>query len=111
QFLDHRYGGYIESIPCCGLEGSNSALAQDHVVIATRQNVLGREQPLLDGGGNAPLEQHGFASVPKLAKQRVILHVARTHLEHVVVLPNQLDLADVHHFGDELQVVRVGSTP
>ena len=39
--------------------------------------------------------------------QGEVLHVAGADLEGVAVLFDQLDLADVHDFGDDLQVVRI----
>ena len=53
------------------------------------------------------LEQHGLAHVPQLAQQREVLHVARADLVDVDVAVHQLDLAEVHHLGHELQVVLV----
>ena len=43
--------------------------------------------------------------VPQLAEQREVLHVARADLEMSGVAADQLDLADVHHLGDDRQVV------
>ena len=42
-------------------EGADAALAEDHVVIALRQDVLGGHQELVDRGGHAALEQHRLA--------------------------------------------------
>src|SRR5207244_3961619 len=42
-----------------------------------------------------------------LAQQGEVLHVVRAHLEDVGVAVDQLDLADVHHLGDELHVFGV----
>jgi len=40
---------------------------------------------------------------PHLAEEREVLHVARADLEHVRVAGHELDLAGVHHFGDDGQ--------
>src|SRR6266850_1189196 len=108
QLLHDRNRGDVERVARRGLERADAALAQDHVVVAAREDVLGREQPFLDGRGDAALEQHRLAGVTELPQQRVVLHVARAHLEDVAVLRDQLDLADVHHLGDDLEVVRIG---
>ena len=71
------------------------------------EDVLRRQQPLLDRRGDAALEHHRLARAAELAEQREVLHVARADLEDVGVLADHLDLAGVHHLGDELQVVRV----
>ena len=51
----------------------------------------------------------GFRDAAQLAEQREVLHVARADLEDVGVLVDQLDLTDVHHFGDQLQIVLIRS--
>ena len=43
----------------------------------------------------------------QFAQQRVILHVARADLEDVAVATDDVDLADVHDFRDQLHVFRV----
>ena len=54
------------------------------------------------------LSSTGLRDVAELAQQREVLHVARADLEDVGVLLDQLDLAEVHDLGDQLQVVAVG---
>jgi hypothetical protein len=75
--------------------------------VAAGQDVFGRQQPLFDRRGNASLEQDGLALMTQLPEQRVVLHVPRADLEHVAVLLDQIDLADVHDFRDQLQILRV----
>ena len=72
------------------------------------QDVFGRQQPFLDGGGDAALEHDRLARVAQLAQQREVLHVPRADLKDVGVLVDDLDLADVHHLGDQLEIVGVG---
>ena len=111
QLLHDRDRGDVEGVARRRLECADTALAEHDVVVAAREDVLGRQQPLLDGGREASLQHHRLARVTKLAQQRVILHVARADLEEVGVAIDELDLADVHHLGDELQIVRVGAGP
>ena len=54
------------------------------------------------------LSMTGTLRVSELAQQREVLHVARADLQDVRVALDQLELADVHHLGDEQQVVPVG---
>ena len=50
----------------------------------------------------------GFVRAAELPQQREVLHVARADLQDVGVAFDELDLADLHHFGDELQIVPIG---
>ena len=83
-----------------GFVGADAALAQDHVVVAAGQDVLARQQQLLDGGRDAALEQHRLAHLAQLAQQVEVLHVARAHLEAVDVGQHGLDLRDLHDLAD-----------
>src|SRR6267143_3220631 len=82
--LSHQgHGVEVERETRRGLEGPDAALAQDHVAVALRQDVLSRQQPLLDGRGHAALQQHRLARLSRLLEQRVVLHVASPQLEDV----------------------------
>ena len=54
------------------------------------------------------LSSTGLRCAAQLLEQREVLHVARADLEHVAVLLDQLDLADVHHLRHQLEIVLVG---
>ena len=86
QFLDDRDRGDVERVARRRLERPDAALAEDHVVVAAGQDVLRRQQPLFDRGGDAALEEHRLAHVAELAEQREVLHVPRADLEDVRVL-------------------------
>ena len=43
------HGREIERVTCMLRESADTSLAQDNVVIALRHDVLGREQPFLEG--------------------------------------------------------------
>ena len=47
----------------------------------------------------------------ELPQQREVLHVARANLEDVGVPVDQLDLAEVHHFGNQFQVLGARRVP
>ena len=79
------------------------ALAERHLVVAARDDVLGGHEPLLDGGGRAALQQHRLADLPELLQEREVLHVARADLEDVGVLGDHRERLDVHHLGHDLE--------
>src|SRR2546423_9202590 len=51
EFFDDGNGGDVECVARVGLESPDTALAENHVVIAAGENVLGAEQELFHGGG------------------------------------------------------------
>jgi fructoselysine-6-P-deglycase FrlB-like protein len=99
---------HVERVACCGLEGSDSALAEDHLAVPLAHDVLGRHQKLGDGRGEATLQEHGALHPPHLGQECEVLHVAGTDLENVRVLGDQLHLARVHHLGHHREP-RLGS--
>src|ERR1035437_4382471 len=108
EFLDYGNGGEIEGVAGVGFEGADAALAEDDVVIAAGQDVLGGEQEFFDASRDAAFEQHGFGLLAELAQQVEVLHIARAHLHDVGILREQRNLRLVHHFADYQQAVAVG---
>ena len=84
-----------------GLERPDPALAQDHVAVALGEHVLGGGHELVDCRAETALEQHRAAGAADLGEQRVVLHVARTDLDHVGDLQHELQVADVEQLGDD----------
>jgi hypothetical protein len=111
KLLHHRYGRNVHSVARIVFESADAALAQDHVVVAARQDVFCGQQQLFDGGRNAALQQHRLALIPQLAQQIVILHVARAHLEDIGILADQRNLRLVHDFADHQQPMAVCRRP
>ena len=93
----------VERVAGRGLEGADAALAQDHVRVAGRQDVLGGQQPLLDRRGQAALEQHRPAALPDRLEQHEVLHVAGADLEDVDVLLEDRDIGRVDDLADDRQ--------
>src|SRR5262249_1378417 len=58
-------------------------LAEDDGGRAVNEEVLACEQPLLDGGGHAALEEHGLAGAADGAEEPEARHVARADLDEV----------------------------
>ena len=56
--LDHGHRAEVERVARGGLEGADAALAEHHVRVAVGHDVLGGEQPFLDGVAEPALEEH-----------------------------------------------------
>ena len=106
--MDHRDRGDVHGVPGVALERPDAPLAQDHVRVAARQHVLRRQQPFLDGGRDAALEEDRGGAAPQLPQQGVVLHVAGADLQDVRVPGHEVDLADVHDLRDHLEALGVG---
>src|SRR5216684_4406803 len=90
----------IERVAQLGLKRSDSALAENDLLVAAVEEVLRGEKPLLDGGAESAL-QHDRAPFPgSRSRERQVLHVAGAYLEEVYPLQLQRDLRDLHHFSD-----------
>jgi hypothetical protein len=107
QRLYDRDRGQVQEIAGVAVEAAHAALAQDDVVVPLGQDVLGGEQQLVDGGGDAPLEQHGAPAPPRGTQQRVVLHVARAYLHDVRVVRHDLDGLGIHRLGDDRETGRL----
>ena len=108
QPLHRQHGGQVEGIAGVGLVGADAPLAQDHVGVAAGHDVLRAHQPLLDGGGQAALEQDRLAGLAQQAQQVEVLHVAGAHLDAVHLLVENFDIVGAHDFRDDGQS---GSSP
>jgi hypothetical protein len=82
----------VEGVPGSPLEGSDSAFAEHHLVVAVGQHVLGRVEPLLDRGTTVPFEQNRPAAPARRSQQREVLHVPGADLQHVRVARDQRHL-------------------
>src|SRR3990172_2752863 len=60
ELLHERDGVDVHGVAGGGLEGADAALAEDDVGVALGEDVLGGEEPLLDGGGHAALQEDGL---------------------------------------------------
>ena len=98
-------GAQVERVARIGLEGANAALAQEHVGVAVREHVLGRQQPFLDLHGHAALEQHRLAAAGRLGDEGEILRVARADLQDVGVLGDQVHVTLGEHLGHDAEVI------
>ena len=93
----------IERVPGVVDERPHAALAEDHLVVALREQVLGRQQQLLDRGRHAALQKHRLAQASEPLQEREVLHVPRADLQTVGVLGDDVDRLGVEHFGHDRQ--------
>jgi len=57
--LEHRHRRQVERVAVRVLEGADSALAEDHVVVSLTSHVFGGEQQLLQGRRRSAFEKYG----------------------------------------------------
>ena len=101
ETLDRRDDAEVERVARVVGERADAALAQDHVVVAFRQDVLGGHQEFFERGRHAALEQHRFARPSGVAQQGEVLHVASADLDAVGILDHEVERLDVDGFGDD----------
>src|SRR5437762_13649331 len=89
-------------------ERSNAALAENDIVVAPGEDVLGAHQKFFHSCRHAALQENRLADFAKRAKEIVVLHAARADLEDVDVTQHHLNLRCVHHFADGEEAEFVG---
>src|SRR2546421_2238521 len=99
------HGRKVERVARVLRESANTALAEDHVVVAFAHDVLGGEQPFVERGGESALQEHGQARATGAFKQSEVLHVARAELDHVAVAFHEIDAVLVERLSYDLQTV------
>ena len=103
QALQHGHHGQIQGVAGVSrLIGTDAALTENDILVAVGHDVLGAHQQLLDGPGQAALEQDGLLGLAQLLQHVEVLGVSRAHLDHVHLL-EQRQVADVHDLGDNGQ--------
>ena len=106
--LEHRDRRHVERIARGRFERADAALAQNHIAVALRHDVLGRHQQLGDRGGQATLEQHRPLRTTHFGEEWKVLHVARADLQDIGVPRHQLHLSRIHYFRHDRHA-RVGT--
>ena len=110
EAAQHRHSGQIQMVAgVLAIERANAALAEDHVRVACRHDVLRGHQPFLDRGRHPPLQQHRLILGPNLLQQREVLHIAGPHLQHIRHFVDLFDVGRVHHLRDDPQSGRIPS--
>ena len=103
DLLDRRHHGQVERVAREVRERAHAALAQDHLVVALGEDVLGRHQELLERRGEAALQQHRLLRAARALEQREVLHVAGADLDRVGVALDEVDAVGVDRLGDDGQ--------
>ena len=101
ELLEDRDGGEVEREAVGGLERADAALAEQHVLVALLEDVLGGHEQLVERARQAALDEHRTLRAADLGEQRVVLHVARADLDDVRDLEHRLEVAGVHELGDD----------
>src|ERR1017187_7645810 len=65
------------------LERADATLAEDHVLAARVEEVLGRGEPLLDGRSEPAFQKDGAGASARFLQEVVVLAVPRADLQHV----------------------------
>src|SRR5579875_665008 len=84
-------------------KSAHTTLAEDHVVIALREDILGGHQELIQRGRHPAFQEDRLFRPPHALEQREILHVTRAHLQHIGILLNQIAIHRIDSFGHNQQ--------
>jgi len=109
--LEHRHGRQVQRVPVGRLECLDPPLAQDDRRVPLAEDVFRAHEKFVQRRRHAALEQHRPAGLPDLPQQTEILHVPRTHLEHVGVGGHKRHLVGRHHLGDHGQAGGIARLP
>ena len=81
--MQYGYGGQIQGIAGGSLKGTDAPLAENDVFIALAHDVLRAHEQLLNGIGQAALQQNGLSGLAKFLQKIKILHIPGAHLNHI----------------------------
>ena len=81
--LQPRHRAEVEREAHGAVERADPALAEDHALVALLEDVVGGLEQLVEGRGEAALQQHRLAELADDLEQPVVLHVARSDLDDV----------------------------
>src|SRR5450759_3218363 len=82
-------------------ESADAAFAENHAGVSFCEDVLGREQELLQRGRHAALQENGLPRLSGLLQELEVLHVAGADLEAVRVMRHDLDVRGVENLRDD----------
>ncbi|MNB87449.1 hypothetical protein D3C75_344490 [compost metagenome] len=105
QALKHRNCRQVKRITGIGFEGTDTALAQHDITVASGQNVFSRVQKLIVGRAEAAFEQHRAAAGSELAQQIKILHIACAYLQNICMLRTNIHVLRSHNLSDSQQAM------
>src|SRR4051812_7199982 len=99
--LQPRHRAEIEREARRGLERADAALAEDDVLVALLQDVVGGLEELVERAAEAALEEDRLAELAGDLEERVVLHVARADLDDVGVGVDGVGVLAVEQLGDD----------
>src|SRR6185437_638700 len=73
QLVHHWNRSQVEHVANRGIEGPNSALAQNYLTVSLGKNVFGAEQEIRDRGGHSTLQEHRPPQLADGLEKRIIL--------------------------------------
>jgi hypothetical protein len=103
--FDCRDDGEIKSVAGEVREGTDTAFAEHHVVVALGEDVFGGHKEFVKRGRHAALQEDGKFGAASSLEQREVLHVTRTDLNDVGVLLDEVEGFVVDGLGDDAETV------
>ena len=103
QALDHGDSIEVKRVSGVRLKRSDPAFTEDHILIATGENVLCRHEKLFNSGRDASLEENRFWHFSDRLKQGEVAHVPGPDLDHICSFSNEFESGDVLDLGDDFQ--------
>src|SRR3990170_2478811 len=103
QLFENGNGTEIKGIPCSGLKGPDTPLAEDDIMIPLRHDILSRHQEFFYCSRKPPLEDHRLIITPYLCQEPEILHIPCTDLDHICILIDHLDITGIHELSHDQQ--------
>ena len=94
-FFQVRNHAQIQGVASIWIEGSNSSLAQYHLVISRCHDVFSRHQQFFYSVGQTTLQENGFITTTQLLQKVKVLHIAGTNLNHIHII-EQVQLSNGH---------------
>src|ERR1700740_1181312 len=91
----------IEGISSHRLECPDTALAKQDIKVSFTQDILPPHQKIFDRSCHTALQHDWEPGSANLAEQREILHIARSDLQAIRILTDQLEIFGIHYLRDD----------
>lgn len=93
----------IEGETGLGLEGADTAFAEDDLVISTGEDKFRCLEEFLEGGTESTLEQDRLAGFSAAAQDSLVVHGLGADLDDVDVFDDSIDMGSIPDFGDHFE--------
>ncbi len=111
ELLDDRNGRNVQRVARVVFKCTNATLAEHHVVVPARHDVLGREKPFFNRCRRPALQENRLADLRQFLQQIEVLHVACPDLQDIDLFAEKRNLRVVHNFRNHKQAVLVRRFP